>query len=292
MDRIGRPQPAPRPAEPPLTALLRDRGAALMRRRREVKAGASADAIHDLRVATRRMQEALEMFAPLLPVEPRERVNRRARRIRRQFNDLRDADVLARLMQRLAADASEEDRAAVLTLGRSLSMKAAGLRRTMARKSGGAPHVAGFRKRLRTLLEGLPKSDRAALARAGRTSLRARADELRRALARAKHGAPMPLHRARIAMKRWRYGLELAEAAKIASCRKAIEEAQRIQDRLGSIHDFDVLIDRIASDGRGVRKSDRQPLLDRLHTQRRRLWDEARTSLAGFRPQAGARNGR
>jgi CHAD domain-containing protein len=289
----GAVSPARRPAgEPPLTSLLRDRGAVLMRRRREVKAGGDADAIHDLRVATRRMQEALLMFAPLLPEEPRERVRRRARRIRRQFADLRDADVLARLVQHLAADASEEDRAAILALGRTLAAKAARLRRAMARQTGGAPHVAGFRKRLRDLLESLAPSDRAALVRAGRAGLRERATELRLALARAKRGAPQPLHRARIAVKRWRYGLELAQAAKIASCAGEIETAEEIQDRLGSIHDLDVLIDLIGRDGRSVHRSETQPLLDRLHNQRRRLWEEARLELAGFRPQGGrARRG-
>jgi CHAD domain-containing protein len=277
---------AGRRVEPPLLALLRDRGEILMRRRRAVKAGASADAIHDLRVATRRMQEALRMFAPLLPEEPRERVRRRARRIRRQFTDLRDADVLARLVQQLAADAGEENRAAILALGRQLTAKAARLRRGMARPTGGAPHVAGFRKRLRGLLEKAPAGDRRALVRAGRQSLQERAHELRQALARAKRGAPLPLHRARIAVKRWRYGLELAQATRIASCAKAIEEAQAMQDRLGSIHDLDVLIGRI-----GQRGSKAQPLLDRLHNQRRRLWDEARAELESFRPQTRG-NGR
>jgi CHAD domain-containing protein len=157
----------------------------------------------------------------------------------------------------------------------------------MARKSGGAPHVAGFRKRLRDLLESQAPSDRAALVRAGRAGLRERASELRQALARARRGAPQPLHRARVAVKRWRYGLELAHAAKIASCAKEIEKAQEIQDRLGSIHDLDVLIDRIGRDGRSMRRSAAQPLLDRLHTRRRRLWEEARLELAGFRPQSG-----
>jgi CHAD domain-containing protein len=258
-----------------------------MRRRRAVKAGGDADAIHDLRVATRRMQEALEMFAPLLPEEPRERVRRRTRRIRRQFTDLRDADVLARMMQHLAADPSEQDRAAVLAIGRALASKAARLRRSLTRKTRGAPHVPGFRKRLRALLDSLPSSDRAALLRAGRASLRERAGELRRALARAKRGAPEPLHRARVAVKRWRYGLELAEASKIAACRKAIDQAQEIQDRLGSIHDLDVLIDLIGEDAPSLRRSETQPLLDRLHNQRRRQWEEARLHLAGFRPQSG-----
>ena len=285
--RPGVSRPARRPAaEPPLLAFLRDRGAVLMRRRREVKAGGDAEAIHDLRVATRRMQEALRMFAPLLPEEARERARRRARRIRRQFTHLRDADVLARLVQRLAADASEEHRAAILSLGRRLAAKAARLRRAMARESGGAPHVAGFRKRLRALLEGVPRCDRDALVRAGRRSLRERTRELRLALVRARRGAPGPLHRARIAVKHWRYALELADAAKIASCGAAIRQAQTIQDRLGSIHDLDVLIDRVARDGGAAPPIDGQPLLDRLHHRRRSLWKETRGALATFRPQS------
>lgn len=272
--------------EPPLTALLRDRCAVLMRRRGAVKAGGDADAIHDLRVATRRMQEALRMFAPLLPEEPRERVRRRARRIRRQFACLRDADVLARLVQHLAAEASEQDLAAILALGRTLAARAARLRRDLARKSGGAPHVAGIRKRLRDLLESTVPGDREALVRAGRASLRDRANELRQALARARRGAPQPLHRARIAVKRWRYGLELAQAAHLGPFAREIETAQGIQDRLGSIHDLDVLIELLGKGG---------PLLDRLHEKRRRQWEEARPLLAGFRPhtgKAGRGNGR
>src|SRR5689334_15968767 len=63
-----------------------------------VRRRASADAVHDLRVATRRLQEALVFFKLDLPSRPRRRLIRRARRIRRELGRVRNADVTLELL--------------------------------------------------------------------------------------------------------------------------------------------------------------------------------------------------
>src|SRR6185436_4565115 len=78
---------------PPLERLLRERAATLLKRRDAVQGKGDADAIHDLRVATRRLQEVLDLFEPVLPGRETKRVRKRARSIRHHFAEVRDADV-------------------------------------------------------------------------------------------------------------------------------------------------------------------------------------------------------
>src|SRR5262245_35387608 len=75
----------------------------LLARRAGAVVRGDPDSIHGVRVATRRLQEALDLFAPILPERERERLRRRARRVRRNLAALRDADVAADLATSLPA---------------------------------------------------------------------------------------------------------------------------------------------------------------------------------------------
>ena len=59
----------------------------------ECRTSAAVDAVHDLRVATRRLREALRLFGPWLPGEETRRVRRRLRQITRGLGPVRDQDV-------------------------------------------------------------------------------------------------------------------------------------------------------------------------------------------------------
>ncbi|HET8946796.1 MAG TPA: CHAD domain-containing protein, partial [Candidatus Polarisedimenticolia bacterium] len=112
--------------------------------------------------------------------------------------------------------------------------------------------------------------------RAARTGLARRARELERARRAATSGRPLPAHRLRIAVKRWRYALEILDASSLGPFTSAIEEARRVQEKLGSLHDLDVLLDL-------VRRSPRtRPLRARLAARRRDLWEECRPLVAAY----------
>src|SRR4030095_5181210 len=89
----------------------------VMRQRNRVRRGAGQRPVHELRVASRRLQEALEFLAPYLPEAPRRKLYRRARRVRRFLGELRNADVMVDLatdgVGRLARSAAIEARALV-----------------------------------------------------------------------------------------------------------------------------------------------------------------------------------
>src|SRR5690348_7378182 len=51
------------------------------------------EAIHQSRVATRRLKAALDLMKPVLSKRPRRKFNRITRKLRRRLGPLRDADV-------------------------------------------------------------------------------------------------------------------------------------------------------------------------------------------------------
>ena len=264
---------------PPLERVLRERAATLLHRRRQVRKQGDSDSIHDLRVATRRLQEVLDLFEPVLPGRPAKKVRRRARGIRRHFAGVRDADVLASLAHELRASAPRAQRAVVAALEQELRRKAEGLRHSLAHGHDGVVlRVKGIRKRLDALLDCLERhpADPARVARAARRGLARRAQELERARRAAASGRPLPAHRLRIAVKRWRYTLEVLDDSSLGPFTSAIEEARRVQERLGSLHDLDVLLDLV---GRSPRT---RPLRAALIARRRALWNECRPLIAAY----------
>jgi CHAD domain-containing protein len=60
-----------------------------------------ADAIHDARVATRRLRAALDLLEPAVPAKLLSPLNRTLRRLRRTLGDLRDIDVMLNLLEPL-----------------------------------------------------------------------------------------------------------------------------------------------------------------------------------------------
>ena len=68
------------------------------------------------------------------------------------------------------------------------------------------------------------------------------------AIAAAGHMyAPEPLHQVRIAAKKLRYALELAEDAGIKSASAPVRAVKRVQDTLGRLHDLQVLQTHVAA---------------------------------------------
>lgn len=263
---------------PPIERLLRQRATNLLRRRREVKENGDPETIHDLRVATRRLQEVLDLFEPVLPKPERRRARRRARRIRHDFAELRDADVLHGLVRGMRAVAPAGEKKAIGPIERRLRLKAERLRRALAKGDHGAPRVAGIRKRLEALLDHLEEhpAEPAEAARAARVGLARRARELERARRGAASGRAQPAHRLRVAVKRWRYALEILDASSLGPFTEAIETARRLQEKLGTLHDLDVLIALV---GRGA---DTRSLRARLGAKRREVWKGARPLVAAY----------
>ncbi len=256
----------------------------VIRRRRDVRLRGDPDSIHDLRVATRRLQEALDIFAPCLPGSARQRLARRSRRIRRQLGGVRNVDVTGRLLERIAGRFDARSRRALAALRAELAAEAATLRR--ASSGGGALRVPGIRKRSRAVLAARRAVSAPALLQRGRAVAATHLKALARTRPRALTGRPRPLHRVRIALKHYRYALEILEAGGMAGVRPAIAIARLLQERLGDLHDLDVLIERVRA-APGLRA--RAAVLRRLRGIRRILAASAVSAVGDFDPASERR---
>lgn len=212
---------------------------------RRVRRGHDRDAAHDLRVASRRMASALDVWAGLLPGRRAERVQKQLRKLRRAAGSLRDAEVQRDLLARTASGLPHYSRLAVEDLSRRMERRMLARIRPTAR--------AARKKRLGRLERALDRSLRSLERPGGAASARAdaiaRVTELER-IARSALASALrdrqddALHAARIAVKRWRYGLEslrpLDPLGAIAAARRApaLIETRALQRALGRLHDL------------------------------------------------------
>lgn len=208
------------------------------------------EALHDFRVALRRLRSALRALRPWLAGSVRRRHEKRLRRLARATNAARDAEVqLAWLdAQREALD-SRLHRGGLELLTHRLE------ERRRAANRGHATLVARYRKvslRLRPRLERYEVR----LDGAGRmpfsavmAGLLAEQLEVTRAQLAAIAGASDQerIHRARIMAKRLRYLLEVLRGSRHVDPGPAVRHLKQLQDLLGELHDNHVLAAELAS---------------------------------------------
>jgi len=245
----------------------------LLAMRRGVVERGDPATIHDLRVATRRLQEALDLFAPVLPGRESRRLRRRARRVRRHLAALRDADVVAEI----AASFPE-----ARPMLRALALAPRALR-ARARAGDGGVQVPGIRKRVASFNHASASRGPALPASArGRASaieaLGRRAAKVETILAGVRIEKVEEAHALRVAVKRYRYTLELMDEAGIARPGAALEEARRVQEALGNVHDLDMLIDLLR------RRRDGRAWIAALRLRRRAAAAAAQSLLRRFSP--------
>jgi CHAD domain-containing protein len=216
------------------------------------------DALHQARVASRRIREAL----PLLSTGDRaRRVERQVRKITRALGPVRELDVALQILDEVE-QSGELSRAALARLRQAVARERhvleADMRRRIencdvgklrkramiaARKAGGARPV---------------RKDPARLARA-RTRAARRAIRLKAAIEGAT-GIYLPdrLHDVRIAVKKLRYALELVrDVGGTQGSAASLRALTKVQALLGRMHDLEVLIART----RGVQGAPGAPTL-------------------------------
>jgi CHAD domain-containing protein len=226
-------------------------------------------ALHRVRVASRRLRELL----PLLPLDrdASKKINRRLRKVTKRLGTVRELDVLLLLIEelhesrrfhgealsRVAVAVSKERDDAREHLFKRLPID--NMRR-IARKLGRAvDHLDASRRKSRSRAKDAkdpgPAHDRGHArgtddARTARWSvevrLARRAARLTTAIVDA--GAvylPGRLHDVRIALKKMRYVVELANEIAAQPTTAELRSLKRGQDILGRVHDVQVLIDRV-----------------------------------------------
>jgi CHAD domain-containing protein len=234
-------------APPTRHDLLRPRLDRFTRMSHGVEAG-SANAIHRTRVATRRLREVLPVLQ--LEADTARKLGRALKRATRGLGAVRELDVVLALIEGLQASGrypthavgqvAAEIRQSRVDAGRAISMHTleAELQR-LGRKLGA---VAGELTEADQGGRNNPRAWRWAIdARVAR-----RAAELQAAIDGA--GAlylTERLHVVRIALKKLRYGLELATEAAGQRDSARLRTLKAVQALLGRLHDVQVLIDHV-----------------------------------------------
>jgi CHAD domain-containing protein len=202
------------------------------------------DAIHDARVATRRLREALPLLRSAGP--GREKARRWLRRTGRRLGRIRDLDVMLELaiaaVQRLPA-------AAVPLQHLMVELRAARdqrLRRAVKRleRQDQKARLAPIRSNDRGTSWFRAASMPWAATLADRILARTDALDLAVAHAGGVH-FPNRVHAVRMAAKKLRYTLEAAEALGTFHVPGALALLKRVQDVLGDLHDRHVFLQKV-----------------------------------------------
>lgn len=210
------------------------------------------DAVHDLRVWSRRLQQVIAtLFPDPMPPEARAMV-RTLRRTRRSLGGWRDCDVvIALLIRRVRVTRNEAQKQA-------WEFVLAAARRKLERQMRRARGRIANRKMFTLTQRGRALAEQAGAAidqhRANplatlATSVAAAYDDWRTGLERAKGSIdPLEIHAFRIQTKRLRYRIELLRDLGSATARNALESLKKLQDELGRWHD-NLAFMRITAEG-------------------------------------------
>lgn len=223
----------------------------------KVLRGEDPEAIHDMRVASRRLQQFLDLIYP--PPAPREvrRLRRRIRRCRRALGEVRNCDVL---LQRIDKSLSSKrnsrhdiwETAKDYLRGRR-SDRFAGAVHKLSKTNVAALYV-GLKEHLDAndaapepsdspqLLHQSPALDAAQFyERVGGSMDRAWKDFEERVAETHRHCQPSTLHAVRIAAKRLRYLVEVIEEFGVPGSHESFTWLRGLQQRLGDWHDLEVM---------------------------------------------------
>jgi CHAD domain-containing protein len=231
---------------PRATTLLLERLAkALSRRLPEAMAGDDRG-LHQARVTTRRLREAVPVLATGLKGSKAGKARRKIRRLTRALGTVRELDVTIHLLDELARS-SQVSRTAVEDV-RTRVMKEREDRRALMLDRLARVNLEKLDRRLASVCAVLDAAVTEPWRKALAVRLLARSRRLIAAIDAAGHMyAPDRLHAVRIAAKKLRYGLELAAGSGLRQAAPQLRAMKRVQDMLGKLHDLQVLQSHVAA---------------------------------------------
>jgi CHAD domain-containing protein len=209
--------------------------------------GLDVRAVHRTRVASRRLRELL----PILQLDghTNQKLAKRLRKITRRLGKVRELDVATELIDVLRETKGVPERG-LRRMEQSVRQSLDEARRHLQEK-GVASDVKRAAKKLETIAVKLEHADKGrSNGRTWRWAVDARvarrADALKEAVGEAgSMYVPDRLHRVRLALKKLRYGLELAEQAAGVKESADVRVLRRRQELLGRLRDRQVLIERV-----------------------------------------------
>lgn len=247
------------------------------------------EALHDFRVASRRLRAFVDVFEPLLDPATVRRAKRPLRKITRTVRGMRDCDVqMGLLRERHGRAASDIERIAledlIATTTALRKREARLLRRRMRRLDLGEVNFALCAILGMTVTRLPPPGSQTShlslelLEPFTQPGLAQRPPD--DGLEHADH-----LHQLRIRLKKLRYALELFEPALGTAFEQLYAPVESLQELLGHHHDLVVLTEVIANRRHHLERDNRSTLAQALGTFEQRLIDERQVLVAQYRDQ-------
>ena len=209
--------------------------------------GADMDAVHDMRVASRRLRETMRLLEPLYPQSEFRAWYKRVRKITGALGPVRDADVFIDEFARLAKDLGEGGRRAVAFLvGRRMGTREQqllALNRALAHLD-----LADSRRSLRKLARstGPGSAAKRSLASFAHAAVAERASIVFGALPGAlPEENVLQQHALRIDFKRLRYAVEVFAPVYANDFDELHDTLTAFQDTLGDLHDQHLFLDML-----------------------------------------------
>jgi CHAD domain-containing protein len=220
----------------------------------KVLKGDDANAIHDMRVASRRLQQLLDLLYPKPRPQDLRRPRRQLRRCRQALGEVRNCDVLLQLVGRSLARKRSARREAWTAVQHFLLMRRSETFQRAMRKFGKINLAVFYVSLKEFLLHDTPPDHPGEHQPHGSSAASpAFANDLTHALESVwprfldqiahSHNNPSPevIHGARIATKRLRYLLEVFHEFDVAGSTDALVWLRQLQKHLGDWHDLEVL---------------------------------------------------
>jgi len=219
----------------------------LVRHVRGALSGNDADAVHDMRVASRRLRAALAFLKKDLPTGRCRRATRRLQRFTRALGALRQFDVSAQLLDRIIAESAEARPAA--EFARPFLAADRGRALTATRKALRRADLGRLDAQVKDLAQRLEDCDVKSLSRRAAKKATRRGRRLSRLWGSNGAGAGRSgdaadkerLHAIRISTKKLRYHLESGRRICGWKVAPALQAAREVQEALGELHDYEGL---------------------------------------------------
>jgi len=200
----------------------------------------SEDAVHELRIETRRMLAMLDLLDALQVQGSLKKTRKEFKKRLDAFDELRDTHVQLSLLKPLCHDFPEAREFELLLLRREKKLTG------QLHQDIEATKQARLERRLKVLEKQLGKSAKAEPGKAGR-SLAAAA--LKEAFARVvllrrlvRRNNTKTIHQMRVAFKRYRYMSELLQPLLPSLAKKDLRRMQEYQSTMGDVQDMEVLL--------------------------------------------------
>lgn len=233
-------------SNPRVTIVLLARRARTLKRQLKLAAAGEGRGVHQARVASRRMREAIPVLSSGLQGTKAGKARKKIRRLTKALGAIRELDVSLGLIDELSR--RETLPRAALEQVRAHVVRARDARQPIVEKRLARVNVAKLDRRLNSLSESLQTADadhwRGALAK----RLVKRSKRLQEAVhAAGKMYEAERLHRVRLATKKLRYATELAAEMGTPEAARPVQSFKRMQDLLGRLHDLQVLHSHVAA---------------------------------------------